>query len=297
MAGETAELTTLFADVSGSTQLYEKIGDAAAREELHKCLDLLMAEIRRFGGEIIKTIGDEIMCTLPTADAAVEAACAMQQLMSDSYYDSAAPLSIRIGLHGGTVIKEAGDVFGDAVNVAARMTALAKSGQIITTKETADTLTPFNQDKTRLIFERTMVKGKNEPIDVYEVIWQEQDLTVMPDVLMGGAESAPTQLQLYCGDKQVTLGEGKPSMVMGRGAQNDLMVPSPLASRVHAKIEFRYGKFVLIDQSTNGTFITTDSGDQLVLRREESPLKGNGFIRLGKAVEQGAEDLIRYVSE
>lgn len=294
MAQEIAELTTLFADVSGSTQLYEKIGDAQARTELAKCLALLTECIHGYGGTVIKTIGDEVMCTLPGADAGIEAACAMQQTISDTYEYSAAPLAIRIGFHAGQVIKENGDVFGDAVNVAARMAGMAKSGQIITTKETSDLLSPANRDKTRVIA-RTMVKGKQEPMEICEVIWQEQDLTVMPGAFYDAAKpEASARLVLEYMGKEMVLGEEMSSVMIGRGAQNGLVVASPLASRVHAKIEYRNGKFMLGDQSTNGTFLSGDDGTKLVLHREESPLTGSGKIGLGQTVEKDEAGAVVY---
>ena len=146
MARTTVDLAIVFADISGSTRLYETLGDAVARELVSQCLDLMTEQIAKSGGTVIKTIGDEIMCTFPTAERATESSMGMQEAITEDLPDMnpnmPSTMSLRIGLHFGSAILEAGDVFGDAVNVAARMVGLAKGGQIITTQHTAKELPP-----------------------------------------------------------------------------------------------------------------------------------------------------------
>ena len=152
MARKSATLSIVFADISGSTRLYEVLGDAVARELVSECLGLMSEQIDKYSGTVIKTIGDEIMCTFPTADQATEASMGMQEGVTEDLPDrnpnTPSTLTIRVGLHHGSAILESGDVFGDAVNVAARMAGLAKGGQIITTKETAEQLTPVLRSST-----------------------------------------------------------------------------------------------------------------------------------------------------
>jgi adenylate cyclase len=169
MPQQTASLAVLFADISGSTRLYETLGDLFAREKVAQCLSVLTRLIRQHGGTMLKTIGDEVMATFPSADAAVQAACAMQEALAEEAAARQTPLAIHVGLHFGLMVREANDVFGDAVNVAARMAALAKAGQILTTKQTAEVLAPVTRTSTRYI-DRTTVKGKQGEIDIFEVI-------------------------------------------------------------------------------------------------------------------------------
>ena len=124
MAAKTTNVTILFADISGSTRLYELLGDAPARAKVASCLKLLTDVTERYGGTVIKTIGDEIMCTYPDAETAVNAACEMHEILMDDITETVSgliSLAIRVGLHHGPAILEAGDVYGDAVNVAARL--------------------------------------------------------------------------------------------------------------------------------------------------------------------------------
>ena len=128
MSRRSATLAIVFADISGSTRLYETLGDAVARELVSQCLDLMTQQITKHGGTVIKTIGDEIMCTFATGDEAVESAMAMQEVVTEDLPrinpNMPSSMTIRIGLHFGPAILEQGDVFGDAVNTAARMAGL-----------------------------------------------------------------------------------------------------------------------------------------------------------------------------
>ncbi|HEX9782105.1 MAG TPA: adenylate/guanylate cyclase domain-containing protein, partial [Opitutaceae bacterium] len=132
MARKAATLAIVFADISGSTRLYESLGDAIARELVAQCLGVMTEYVDKHGGKVIKTIGDEIMCTFPSADQAIEASMGMQEGVTEDLPElnpnTPSTLTIRVGLHFGPAIIEGEDVFGDAVNVAARMAGLAKGG-------------------------------------------------------------------------------------------------------------------------------------------------------------------------
>lgn len=284
----------LFADVAGSTRLYETLGDHTAREAINGTLTRMTAVGDRYSGVLVKTIGDEILVRFPTAERAVSAAIAMQEALAA---DTVSPvrLQMRMGLHYGPVILDSGDVFGDAVNVAARMSAIARAGQIITTRETVSFLPENLVLKTRL-YDSTSVKGKQDNLVIHEVTWEEEgNATVFIASTNPGMkqEVAPLVLELdYQGDKrQFDLGS---TIGIGRAETCDLVVGSPLASRVHARIESRRGKFVFIDQSTNGSYVRTEDGNVVYLRREELPLWGSGSISLGEAFGSDATHLLHF---
>jgi len=288
-------LTILFADISGSTHLYEVLGDVRARERTSHCLSILTEVIQRHGGTVIKTIGDEVMCTFPGADAAVQAACAMQESVAAEVAPGETALDIRVGLHYGPALVELGDVFGDAVNVAARIVALAKARQILTTRQTVETLSPLLRASTRYT-DRTPVKGKQEEIDVYEVIWREEDLTRMEGYQIPLADSQ-ARLQLRFREQEIEVSHSRPVVTIGRGQQNDIVVLDTLVSRMHARIEYRRGRFVLLDQSTNGTYVLTDEGEKAYLRREELALRGSGVISFGRATSGEAPEAVHFVCQ
>lgn len=295
MEQSPVSLAIVFADISGSTRLYELLGDVRARERTSQCLSVLTHVIQQHGGTVIKTIGDEIMSTFPGAEAAVQAACAMQEAVVADVAPGETPLEIRMGLHYGSALVESGDVFGDAVNVAARIVALAKARQILTTRQTVELLAPGLRASTRHT-DRALVKGKQEEIDVYEVIWREDDLTRMEgfEIPVAGSQA---RLSLRFRDKELAVDHSRPVITMGRGQQNDIIILDTLASRMHARIEYRRGKFILLDQSTNGTYVLMQDGESAYLRREELILKGAGVITLGRAAEVEAPEAIHFVCQ
>ena len=290
MARKAATLAIVFADISGRTRLYEALGDQVARQLVSDCLGLMAEQVSRYGGVVIKTIGDEIMCTFPSANQAVEAAMGMQEgvlcdlpMRNPNTPDS---LTIRVGVHFGPAILEGGDVCGDAVNVAARMAGLAKAGQIITTAESVEELPPILRSGTRHL-DRIAVKGKAEDIDIFEVIWQSEDVTRMATGLLKG-EVKSARLSLRYQSSAAQLLQDSVPFVLGRGKKADMVVNDSMASREHARIECRRGKFVLTDMSTNGTYVRTPDGLSY-LRREDIVLSGQGQIALGRDLREASE--------
>ena len=297
MARETADLAIVFADIAGSTRLYETLGDTQARQLVSECLALLTQQTEKFDGTVIKTIGDEIMCTFPSAELAVESAMGMQEAITIDlprmHEDTPASLTIRIGLHYGSAILEGGDVFGDAVNVAARMAGLAKGGQIITTQPTAEELPPALAYSTRHL-DQVPVKGKSELIDIFEVVWQPDNATrIATDVVKHKPREVSLKLKYH--DKEVTMTQATRTLVLGRSKKADMVVNDSMASREHARIECRRDKFVLTDQSTNGTYVLTDDGPAY-LRREETTLVGEGKISFGRNPND-AEEVVVFSCE
>src|SRR5215510_8309023 len=117
-------MTVLFADITDSTSLYQKLGDAAARNVINDCLTLVASVLPRYNGRVVKTMGDELMCIFPSADLALLAASEMQSLVSTTKPADHAVV-LHIGLQHGPVLVEEDDVFGDTVNAAAYLTAVA----------------------------------------------------------------------------------------------------------------------------------------------------------------------------
>lgn len=299
MAPKTTNLAILFADISGSTRLYEILGDVAARKKVADCLEMLTAVIKQHNGTVIKTIGDEIMCTFPTSEDAANAACEMHEMLEDDITEQTAAgpisLTIRVGMHYGPAILEAGDVFGDAVNVAARMASMAKGNQIITTQNAVDEMSPIMRASTRFI-DRAPVKGKKETMDIFEVLWQQEDVTRMSTGVITPQQTEPVRMRLTYQNDSVILDGDITQVVMGRSKSADLTVNETLASRQHVRIEHRRGKFFIIDQSTNGTYVHHEN-DESFLRREEMPLSGDGMISLGRSFTEDPQEVVHFKSE
>lgn len=292
---EHIECAVLFADIVGSTRLYEELGDQKAQEVISRCLTRLADTATHQGGAVVKTIGDEIMLRFPNADDALVAACGMQESMQELSSEvtlGSESLAVHVGLHYGPAILEQGDVYGDAVNIAARMTDAARSQQILTTKDTVERLSEELLARTRQL-ETAKIKGKGEDTVIYEVLWSEDVTGLAPTAMR--EKVINTELQLRFGDKEQSFDRNSGTIVVGRGKDCGFSVNSKLASRQHARIEYRHGKFVLIDQSTNGTYVRTQDGKEVYLRREELPLWGSGVFSLGQALDKNEQDLIYFL--
>jgi adenylate cyclase len=272
---EQGTLSIMFADIAGSTRLYERLGDARARQITSQCIALMTRVTQGHQGTVIKTIGDEVMSTYPSADAAAEAAVEMQEAVQSEAPSWGTPLTIRIGFHYGPVILEGGDVFGDAVNLAARMAAQAKGDQIITTGETLEAMTSPLRNNTRLLI-TTTVKGKVKPVEIHELTWgEEEDLTIMGGMSPSVAVAAPPRLSMKvtCQGQTLEVNQDRAAITMGRDAKNTFMIADIMASRMHARIEFRRDRFVLVDKSTNGTYVFTSKGRKFI-HQDELVLEG-----------------------
>ena len=279
-------LCVLFADVSGSTQIYEKLGDAEALHAVERCLNRMERAAAAHGGRVVKTIGDEIMAVFDDAAAAMRAACEMQQRIDALPPVSGIKMAIRVGFQFGPTLVENNDVFGDTVNTASRLADLAKAGQIVSTAETVRGLPPDLAEKLRAV-DALSVKGKVEAINVVEALWQDNgDLTMRSVAPLAPAR---TLLKLRHGDAEVVLGPSRPRLTLGRDTACDIVIRDPRASRSHGRIELRRDKFVLVDQSSNGSYVTFDGETEFALRREEAILRGRGRIAFGHAASAASE--------
>lgn len=297
--GKDTELAILFADVVGSTRLYELMGDLRARDMVAICIDVMRSATEEHHGTVIKTMGDEVMSTFPTADDALNAAAQMQQQITEHAQLKAdgQPVSIRIGCHFGPVVLENRDVFGATVHTANRMTSQAKAGQVITTAATVDRLSPKWRAAVRQIDIATL-KGQGAEVVLFEALWATEDITSMiPAIPMGSHARPARHLRLKVQDHEVMLDEQHPNATIGRAEDNTLIVKGNLISRLHARIEISRGKFVLVDQSTNGTFVQMAGGEEAFVRRDSLQIKGEGMIGLGKLPEPDSPQTIRYVCE
>ena len=282
----------LFADVAGSTRLYDTLGDTQAKKMVDECIVLLRAIVAQYGGRVIKTIGDEVMCVLPDADSGCLAATDMQLKIMLLPALSNVKRAIRVGFHAGALIEENGDVYGDTVNLAARMVGLAKAMQIITTLATVERLSPMLQSSSRRIAALS-VKGKGDDVEVCEIIWLAGDELTMatPSIV---TLPKKTTLHLHYGNTELVLEQANASLVLGRDLSCQIVVADRMASRQHARIERRQDKFFLIDQSTNGTFVAFAGEAELTLRREEVMLRGPGRMAFGRSVSQSSEDTVEF---
>lgn len=287
-------LTVMFARATGSAELTQRLGAESAHQRLLACEARLQELIDEYNGEFIEVIGDETLCLFSSPDAALNAACRMQSMV-ERLTDG---LALRVGMHAGVVYRQDGNIFGDTVNTASRVVNLCSDGQILTTQQTVDEMHSQSKELLRL-YDRVRVKGKRDDLKIFEAIWQPEDLNqtnIHAEMINTGYLKNLTadRLVLQIGDQRIALTPSTTPVVVGRGNHCDINVMSPAASRNHARIDHRRGKFVLIDESSNGTHIVRADGSQAVLKREEAVLTGHGIISLGQMAGEDNEFLVNY---
>jgi class 3 adenylate cyclase len=285
----------LFVDISGSTRLYEELGDAQALARVERCLRLLQRTADELRGRVVKTTGDGLMCAFTEPEAALQAARVMQVRVLEQTALGGPALGIHVGCHYGGVMESAGDLYGDSVNVAARVAGLAKVGQIITTSEAVGRLSGPVAEKVRLL-DRATVKGKREPIEIYEFVWQDsEELTTLGTRF---AEDRVARLRLGFGERELWFdGAGGGAVTIGRDASCDIVIGDRKTSRQHASIEKRRDKFVLADHSSNGTFVAIAEEPEVCLRREEVMLRARGRIGLGHRTTDAEATVVAFIFE
>jgi adenylate cyclase len=298
--GRDRELVILFADVVGSTRLFELLGDARARDMVTTCVELMKRGCEAHEGRVIKTMGDEVMATFERSDDALDAAAQMQteisahpELQVDGQH-----VSIRVGAHYGPVVNEERDVFGAAVHTANRMTSQAKAGQIIVTDAVMKHASSEWHEMARML-DVSVPRGQQGEVGVYEVLWQRGEATSMlPAIATLTEQHRSFRIRLRYGETEVVLDDRRrPSVTIGRGEENDLVVKGNLVSRLHARIEAGKNRFMLVDQSTNGSFVQTAKGEDAFVRRDSLPLSGKGIIGLGRVPEADSYHTIEYSCE
>lgn len=294
---ETSQnLSVLFADVAGSSRLYELLGNNRARRLITELLAELSKCALENKGEALLTIGDELMCAFSSADLAVDTAAAMHQITAihpPVQEGDFGPIGLYIRIDTGRIIRVGNELFGDAVNSAAKMKALAKPWQTLISKSTYNELSVEHQRLTRFIG-NLPIKGITGTCDIYEYIADLEDVTQMIE-RRAEAQHSPEVLKLTKGALVVTVDEQHPLITIGRLPGNDIVLKFPHVSRMHAKIEHRRGKFILVDASVNGTYIHVSEQDTIYLNHDELQLQGKGIISPGKEAAADSPGVIHFV--
>jgi len=286
--------TVLFAYITGTNALYESFGDARALMILTRGMVLLEEQVYEHRGQVIKTVGNEVLALFPDANTAAAGAIAMQQRMEHYVADASVALALKIGMLSGAVIEERGDVFGDAVNVAARLVKLASPGQIVTDSTTLATMRATLRRRAREI-DRRRVKGKSGEIEILELAWRRRSgdpFTTEQGALLERARAA--RIVLTVEGREIGIESARASFTIGRDQSNDLPMASRKASRQHARIEWRRDKFVLFDHSTNGTYVTLEGEAEVMVKHESFLLRGRGTLSLGESAKIDARKVIHF---
>jgi len=284
----------LFADVSESSALYQKLGDTAARNIINATLTAITALLPKFDGVLVKTIGDAVMCMFPSADAALSCAIQMQTCVANDRPGNY-PVAIHVGVAYGPVLLDDGDVFGGTVHVAAYLTAVAGPEQILASEATEKALAPEQKASIRAVF-RAVLKGATTESVVYQALWK-VDAREVTESNLHSQKIIPRDtgsLIVAHDDERVRIDQWRPTISVGRAQECDLVVPDRYASRRHLTIKLIRTRFYLIDHSINGTFVRFADGQEVHVLREDLVLDVSGEISLGRSAAGRSEGLIAF---
>jgi adenylate cyclase len=286
--------TVVFADLVGSTGIFERLGDETAGRFVTQLTGALSKTFEEHHGRVVKLLGDGIFTVFQTELDAVQACIAIQtRLKEKPVYPggSGHAVQMQMGVESGEVVEIDGDCYGDAVNSAARLADLAGADQILATARVRDALPPAQQSQLRSLGPMYL-RGKQEVTEVFRVDWalaQEHDSEA---TVMGVSMFKPSKdavLELSAGGNTLRVEPRGDKVTIGRSVTASLTINDGRVSRVHSTVQWRGGHFVLEDGSSFGTWVYFGGqAEPVVLRRTECYLVGQGIISLG--CERNAED-------
>lgn len=299
-----SDTTIAFADFTGSTGLYESLGNTKAAETLTRGIQWIGKLCESRGGRVVKYLGDGVLMAFADNTTAVNAMAEMQRLHHDriSGWPERVRMKIKIGLARGAVLEQAGDCFGDAVNLAARLCDLAQGGQILVSQPVIAALTdPSVRCRNLGMMD---IRGKAEPVEVHRIEWDSDatsEFLTMPaslDMLEASAGRPLSTITLQCLDAQTTFAGSDFPVYVGREDDSHFPVNDQRVSRMHVRIDRRGGNFILEDLSSYGTWVRFAGSDAAIaLRRQECTLSGRGEIALGASFDDFSAPCISFAIE
>ena len=298
-----ADTTVVFADLAGSCRIFEAMGNARATATVTHLIQMLGNQCEAHGGRVVKSLGDGIFAIFPHSLDAVAAVIDLQRGHQKRVVTWPVPLrmELQIGVARGEVVEVDGDFYGDAVNLASRLSDMAGSGQIWASEGVVQDL-PEGEFRHRSLGPVT-IRGKHEMPVVYRVYWHEDYFSpfmTMPAALpsQGVPDPAFGQIELASSDARSMFNAQEMPIHLGRITGAHFVVSDPRVSRLHARLHLRQGSFVLTDISSYGTWVrfhgNGEVSHELVLRREECVLHGEGEISLGAPLSEANSPTITF---
>ena len=294
--------TVVFADISGSTSLYETLGNERATEAVTQVTQWIGDSIESHGGRVVKKLGDGVLGIFGDASSAVTAMAAMlrQHQARLDRWSQPLRMDIRVGVASGDVVDVDGDCYGDAVNVASRLCERAGPAEIWAT-ETAVLLAGAAPDVWYRKLGMMEIRGKTELLMLYQVEWRENEapdsLTMQAGLISSFAPADPIlgQIQFSWHGVDMSFTSSDAPVHVGRATDAELCINDPRVSRLHARIDWRNSGFVLTDMSSFGTWVRFDGSDSPVrLRRDACILHGTGQIALGVSFKEPSAPVMNF---
>jgi len=282
MTDKPTTSTVLFADICRSTYLFDQLGDEAALALIVEVLQATGQIALQCHGDVIGTIGDEVLCLFGSSEDAFLAANQIHKQVQQNTQFEKHQLAMRVGIHKGTVVKSDGNIWGDTVNIAARLAQLAKAHQSLTTANTIVSISASLNDQIRPLGQLSL-RGKPGMIDVYELLTFAATEEITDVAAITKISKRSFLLVVRFQTRQMRFDPLLTRFLFGRSMGCDQVVDHPTISREHAEILYRDGQFIFRDFSTNGSYVVQDNKIRQ-FRRAGLELKGRGKIYLGQTL-------------
>ena len=297
-----AERTVLFADLRGSTSLYETLGNAEATSVVTHTVTAIARAVPACGGQLVKTLGDGLMAVFDTAPQGLQAAQqmheALEHLVSRGRERGASAglrgLRLQVALARGEVVEMSGDCFGDAVNVAARLIDHASDNETLITGDVLGGLADEQKQRFRSL-DWMQLRGRAEPVQVH--VTGGRRGVDQAATQFGGVTTTlePEAVRLQWLDVNEVFDGGHMPVVLGRSPTAQFRVDDSRVSRAHARVDWHGGAFQLTDLSYNGTYVRFGAAEEVVsLRRGHCTLHGSGWIGLGGSPTDPTAPSVRF---
>ncbi len=292
-------ITIVRGEIIGGVRLASRLGEREAAHAVERCLKRVERVVDGFRGRLLRSGDGQISTAFPTPEEACLAAIEMQRRVADLPPASGVKLNIRLGVHEADSEEQAG-------LIASQLLELALPDQILCSREILLAVAHSIGVRVRDLHQVELSGG--EAFQVMELIWHDVGEDDMPATLTStsllaledlergadamsrgappggydaGAGSGQPKLCVRYRGKAFLLDEKTPFITLGREHHNDLVIDDSKASRQHARIERKDGRYYLVDLSTNGTFVTLAGEPEVFLRRESMPLRGVGSLCFG----------------
>lgn len=288
---DNVDAAVLLADVVGSTPLYESVGNVVALAQIADWRERMCALVRSNGGEFISSKGDDVLCIFGDPAGAFSAASQMRA-------PTRLPISFHAGLHFGPIIRVDNDVYGDAVNLTARLAAIANPGEILISQSLVDLLSPADKESLSFLDKMTF-KGKSQPCNIYTFL--DEDRTLNTQISLGQLGKSATQeaarralcVTLHYNGRTMSCRDTE-NLSIGRSPDCDIVIDRQWVSRHHATIGIANGRVRLAERSSSGTFISMRPGQEVLVRREDVLLLGSGTISPGMQCTSSSAQVIHF---
>lgn len=293
MTASQHKLVVMFADVSGSAGLFERLGDTEAMHAVERCIKRMKRSIDGYRGRTAQVVGDELLAVFETAEDACQAAIDMQQRIADLPPVSGLKLTIRIGIHIGQVTQEGEKFTGEVVTNAARIAGIARRDQILASSALTAELPESGIVSIRPMPELGTIPENGNALNLLQIHWTTHEVGGHHHSTLGPASPPPPPVERLCvryHGKAFLLDEKTPALSLGRDLGNKLVIEDRKASRQHARIEKRADGYFLVDTSTNGCFVTISGRQEIMVRRHELALEGSGRICFGGSGNDPSSD-------